>query len=217
MIQKKRVTKKVGKKAAKKAVARNTKKKTSKKSTARTAKKTIRKTPVKRSPIVEYELIISKASDQLRKAHANEVTKCEKTVTKLQAQTNRAMAKQKLQREKKAAAAERMAEKGTQAAKNQVVRSREALRLANETSKKNRAELKIAKQALTIATTAQKKFLAMEKQLARFERDWDKSAKPKRTTRKKTRRVNVTEVVQSTTDEPKVESPDSEQPEQTIS
>ena len=67
------------------------------------------------------------------------------------------------------------------------------MRLANEASKEIRAELTTAKLALTMAKAAQKKFMALEKQLAQFEKDWSKAAQPKRKPRRRTRKAAVTE------------------------
>ncbi|MEN8132112.1 MAG: hypothetical protein ABFS45_18430, partial [Pseudomonadota bacterium] len=202
------------------AVVRNTTKKTAKKSTGSIAKKTLRKTSVKGSPITDHEQTISKARAQLGIATAKEVSQCEKLVAKLQGQLDRAVAKQNLQREKKAAAAQRVAEKPTQAAKNQALRARELLGLVNAAIKEIRAGMTAAKTALNAAKTAQKKFIAREKQLDKFESDWIKAAKPKRKTRKRTRKVTVTEAIVPTVEEAKVEvpdSPESEQSEQTVS
>ena len=198
-------------------MVKNTTKRTSKKSTGRVAKKTLRKTPVKGSPMVEYEQSISKARVQLGIAHAKEVSQCEKLVAKLQGQLDRAVAKQQLQRDKKAAAAQRILEKPTQAAKNQALRARESLGLVIAAIKEIRAEMTAAKSALNVAKTAQKKFIAREKQLDRFESDWIKAAKPKRTTRKRMRKATVTEAVLPIVEEAKIEAPESEQSEQTVS
>jgi hypothetical protein len=91
------------------------------------------------------------------------------------------------------------------------------LRLVNEAIKGIRAELKAAKLALNSAKAVQKKFTAMEKQLDRFERDWVKAAKPKRKTRRRTRKAAATGTDVPSTEEAKVEAPESEKSEQGVS
>ncbi len=105
-------------------------------------------------------------------------------------QLEKAIAQQQAQREKKSAAAERAAEKGTQAAKNQAVRAREALQAADAKVKDLRDQIKVAMEALANAREPQKKYAAEEKVLAKFEKDWAKAtaAKPKRRAKRRTRK-----------------------------
>ena len=226
MVKKKRVTKKTSKKGTKKAVTKTlkkrragvkgTSKKTAKKATGRVAKKFIRKTSVKSSAVAEHEQAIAKATAQLGMAHAKEVTQCEKLLAKLQVKLDRATDKQKLLRDKKQAAAQKMAEKPTQATKNQARRARESLSLVNATLKEIRAEVGAARTALMTAKSAQKKFIAREKQLEKFERDWVNAAKPKRKIRRR-RRQAVTEAMIPTVEEAKVEVTERAPTEPTVS
>ncbi|MCP4289767.1 MAG: hypothetical protein GY792_35980 [Gammaproteobacteria bacterium] len=63
-------------------------------------------------------------------------------------QLEKAIAQQQAQRVRKAVAAERAAEKGTQAAKNQAVRAREALQAAGTKVKDLRNQMKAAMEAV---------------------------------------------------------------------
>ena len=185
MVKKKATVKRTGKKTAKKAVA---------KTSTRTVKKAVRKTSVESSPIQEYEQTIAKARTELGKAHTKAVVQCQKPVDKLQTQLDRVIVKQKTLRDKKAAATQRAAEKGTLGSKNQAARAREALQVINEKIKEIRADLKAAKLALTSAKSAQKKFVASEKQREKFERDWIKASTPRRRIRKRTRKAVAIEI-----------------------
>ena len=131
---------------------------------------------------------------ELGKAHTKAVAQCQKPVDKLQTQLDRAIVKQKSLRDKKDAATQRAAEKGTQASKNQAARAREALQVINEKIREIRADLKAAKLALTSAKSAQKKFVASEKQREKFERDWIKASAPRRRIRKRTRKAVAIEI-----------------------
>jgi len=185
MAQKKATKKRTGKKTAQKAVA---------KASTRTVKKAVKKTSVGSSPIQGYEQTITKARTELGKAHTKAVVQCQKPVDKLQTQLDRAVVKQKILRDKKVAAAQRAAEKGTPGSKNQAARAREALQVINEKIREIRAELRTAKLELTSAKSAQKKFVASEKQREKFERDWIKASTPGRKIRKRTRKVAAIEI-----------------------
>jgi len=185
MVKKKATVKRTGRKTAKKAVA---------KTSTRTVKKAVRKTSAAKSPIQEYEQTIAKARTELSKAHAKAVVQSQKPVEKLQKQLDRVIAKQKTLREKKAAATQRATEKGTQASKNQAARAREALQVINEKIREIRADLKAAKLALTSAKSAQKKFVASEKQQEKFEQEWIKASTPRRKIRKRTRKAAAIEI-----------------------
>ena len=174
-----------GKKTAKKGVA---------KTSTRTVKKVVRKKSVESSPIQGYEQTIAKARMELGKAHTKAVAQCQKPVDKLQTQLDRAIVKQKSLRDKKDAATQRAAEKGTQASKNHAARAREALQVINEKIREIRADLKAAKLALTSAKSAQKKFVASEKQQERFEQEWIKASTPRRKIRKRTRKAAAIEI-----------------------
>jgi cellobiose-specific phosphotransferase system component IIA len=184
-VKKKATSRRNGKKTAKKAVA---------KTSTRTVKKAVRKTSVVSSPIQEYEQTIAKARTELGKAHTKAVAQCQKPVEKLQKQLDRDIVKQKTLREKKAAATQRAAEKGTLASKNQAARAREALQVIDEKIKEVRADLNAAKLALTSSKSTQKKFVASEKQQEKFERDWIKVSTPKRKIRKRTRKAAAIEI-----------------------
>ena len=185
MVKKKATAKRTGKKTAKKTVA---------KTSTRTVKKAVRKKSVESSPIQENEQTIAKARIELGRAHTKAVAQCQKPVEKLQAQLDRVIAKQKTLRDKKVAAAQRAAEKGTLRSKDQAARVREALQVIDEKIREIRAELKVAKLALTSATSAQKKFVASEKQQEKFERDWITASAPKRNVRKRTRKAAAIEI-----------------------
>ena len=185
MVSKKATLKRTGKKTAKKAVARTS---------IQTVKKAVRKTSVENSPIQEYEQTIAKARIELGRAHTKAVIQCQKPVDKLQTQLDRAIIKQKTLRDKKAAASQRAAENGTPGSKNQAARAREALQGINEKIKEIRADLKDAKLSLTSVKSAQKKFVASEKQREKFELDWIKASTPRRKIRKRTRKAAATEI-----------------------
>jgi len=185
MVKKKATVKRTGKSNAQKAVA---------KTSTRTAKKVVRKKSVENSPIQEYEQTMAKARTELGKAHTKAVAQCQKPVDKLQTQLDRTIVKQKSLRDKKDAATQRALEKGTLGAKNQAARAREGLRTINEKIKEIRAEQKGAKLALTSAKSAQKKFVASEKQQEKFERDWIRATAPSRKVRKRTRKAAAIKV-----------------------
>ncbi|MCP5448886.1 MAG: hypothetical protein H6964_18060 [Chromatiaceae bacterium] len=106
-------------------------------------------------------------------------------MAKLKAQLEKAQARQTLQKERKAAAAQNLADKPTQAAKTRVVRADEAIKAAGVAVKDIRTAMQEAKSALAAAKQAQKKFAAMEKLLAGFERNWGKAeAKPRKIVRR---------------------------------
>ena len=107
---------------------------------------------------------------------------------------DRAVVKQKTLRDKKVAATQRAAEKGTPASKNQAARAREALQVINEKIREIRAELRTAKLELISAKSAQKRFVASEKQREKFERDWIKASTLRRKIRKRTRKVAAIEI-----------------------
>ena len=67
------------------------------------------------------------------------------------------------------------------------------------------------------AKSAQKKFIAREKQLEKFERDWVNAAKPKRKIRRRRRQATITEAVTPTVEETKVEVTESAPTEPTVS
>ena len=180
MVKKKATRKITGKKTAKKRVA---------KTSTRTVKKSVRKASVASSPIQEFEQTIAKVRAELSKAHTKAVVQCQKPVDKLQTQLDRAVVKQKTLRDKKVAAIQRAAEKGTPGSKNQAARAREAHQVINEKIREIRAELRTAKLELTSAKSAQKKFVASEKQQEKFERDWVKASTPRRKIRKRTRKA----------------------------
>ena len=212
MVRKKATVKRTGTKTTQKAV--NT-------SAARTEKKAVRKTSVKRSPIQEYEQTIAKARVALGKAHIKAVVQCQKPVDKLQTQLNRVLLKQQSLRGKKEAATQQAAEQGTQGAKKQAARAREALQVVNEKIKGIRADLKAAKQALNSARSAQKKFAASEKQLEKFEQDWIKASRPRRKIMRRTRNTAATQtkekITAQTVKETGVVPAESENPTQEVS
>lgn len=185
MVRKKATVKRTGKKTTQKAVA---------KTSIRTVKKAVRKKSVERSPIEEYEQTIAKVRTELDKAHTKAVVQCQKPVDKLQAQLYRIIARQKTLQEKKAATTQRAKEKGTLGSKKQAARAREALQVINGKIKEIRADLKAARLALSSAKSAQKKFVASEKQREKFERDWIKASTPGRRIRKRTRRAVAMEI-----------------------
>ena len=185
MVKKKATGKITGKKTAKKRVV---------KTSTRTVKKSVRKASVASSPIQEYEQTIAKVRTELGKAHTKAVVQCQKPVDKLQTQLDRAVVKQKTLRDKKVAATQRAAEKGTPGSKNQAARAREALQVINEKIREIRAELRTAKLELTSAKSAQKRFVASEKQREKFERDWIKASTPRRKIRKRTRQAAAIEI-----------------------
>jgi len=185
MVKKRATGNITGKKTAKKRVA---------KTSTRTVKKSVRKASVASSPIQEYEQTIAKVRAELGKAHTKAVVQCQKPVDKLQTQLDRAVVKQKTLRDKKVAATQRAAEKGTPASKNQAARAREALQVINEKIREIRAELRTAKLELTSAKSAQKRFVASEKQREKFERDWIKASTPRRKIRKRTRKAAAIEI-----------------------
>ena len=170
------------------------KKATAKRTGKKTARKAVRKTSVESSPIQGYEQTITKARTELGKAHTKAVVQCQNPVDKLQTQLDKAIVKQKTLRDKKVAATQRAAEKGTPGSKNQAARAREALQVINEKVKEIRADLKAAKLALTSAKSAQKEFVASEKQREKFERDWVKASTLKRKIRKRTRKAAAIEI-----------------------
>ena len=170
------------------------KKATAKRTGKKTARKAVRKTSVESSPIQGYEQTITKARTELGKAHTKAVVQCHNPVDKLQTQLDKAIVKQKTLRDKKVAATQRAAEKGTPGSKNQAARAREALQVINEKVKEIRADLKAAKLALTSAKSAQKEFVASEKQREKFERDWVKASTLKRKIRKRTRKAAAIEI-----------------------
>ena len=174
----------------KKATVKRTEKNTTKNAVAKTSTRTV----VENSPIEEYEQTIAKARMELGKAHTKAVAQCQKPVDKLQTQLDRAVVKQKSLRDKKDAATQRAVEKGTLGSSKQAARAREALRTINEKIKEILADLKAAKLALTSVKSAQKKFVASEKQQEKFERDWIKASTPRRKIRKRTRKVAAIEI-----------------------
>jgi len=195
MVKKRATVKRTGNNTAKKAVA---------KTSTRAVKKIARKKSVESSPIQGYEQTIAKARMELGKAHTKAVAQCQKPVDKLQKQLDRAIMKQKSLRDKKDAATQRAAEKGTLASKNQAARARETLQVINEKIKEIRADLKAAKLALISAKSAQKKFVASEKQQEKFERDWIKATAPRRKVRKRTRKAAAIEIKEEVS-APKIE------------
>lgn len=210
MAKKRASVKRTGKKTTKKAVA---------KTSTRTVKKAVRKTSVVSSPIQEYEQTIAKARTQLEKAHAKAVVQCQKPVERLQTQLDRIILRKKTLRDKKIAATQQAAEKGTLRSKQQAARARQALQVINTKIKEIRVDLKAAKLALTAAKNAQKKFVVSEKQREKFERDWIKATAPRRKVKKRTRKaaaIEIKEVVSAPTMEEEEVSTEAANPVQEI-
>jgi hypothetical protein len=204
MAQKKTAVKRTRKKTAKKAIsktatrrvraAKKTTKKAANKSAASTVKKAVRKTLVKRSLVEEYEQTIVKARTALGKAHVKTVAQSQRPVDKLQTQLNKTLVRQKMLRDKKEAAAQRAAGKGTRVSQEQAARARAALQVVNEKIRELRADLKSAKLTLNSARSAQKKFAASEKQREKFEQEWIKASTRRRKIRRRTRKAAATEI-----------------------
>jgi hypothetical protein len=145
---------------------------------------------------------------QLARAHDKEVALRKKMAEKLQTQLAKALEKQKALKDKKMAAIEKAAEKGTQGARNLVARMRETLRELNTRIKVLREEVKEARLTHKMASAAHSKFLAVEKTLEKFEREWSKKSAPKRKTRRRTRKspAATTAAVTETTSSNEVSS-----------
>ena len=58
--------------------------------------------------------------------------------------------------------------------------------------------MNVAKLALNSAQSAQKKFVALEKSLTKFERDWIKASRPKRKIRRRTHKAVAEEAMEET-------------------
>lgn len=180
-VTKKRVVKKaVAKSSTAKASAR---KRTVKKRVAKKAVRAAAPAPV--SPVAMFEKELAASQSKLGKACASAVIQCEKEVAKLKTQLEKAQARQTLQKERKAAASKSMSDKPTQAAKTRVARANEAMQATGVVIKDIRNAMQQARSAHAAAKQAQKKFAAMEKLLAGFERNWEKAAaKPRKTVRR---------------------------------
>ena len=193
-IAKKRATKKTAKKKTVKQGGRAVLK-TAKKTASRTKKKTVkRSTPraaTKVKTVTDFERALNQADKQLRKARDKQLSAEQKRVDKLKKGLARALNKLEAARARKAAAAERAGQRKTQAAQDQAARARQALRSVNGEVKTLRLELKDAKQALNMSTSVQKKAAALDKLLARFEREWSKKTAVKSKGRRVRRRAST--------------------------
>ena len=192
-VTKKRATKKTAKKKTVKQGGRAVLKK-AKKTAARTKKKTATGTTpraaTKIKTVADFERALSQAEKQLRKAREKQMSAEQKRVDKLKKGLARVLNKLETARARKAAAAERAIQRKTQAARDQAARARQALRLVNGEVKTLRLELKDAKQALKVSTSVQNKTVALDKLLARFEREWNKKTAVKSKGRRGRRRAS---------------------------
>ncbi len=195
---KKRVSKKktarkstAGTRTSKKSVTRKGTRRSTKKTASKTLRATTAKTSSGQSLVADIEQVVSKSRAQLAKAHEKEVVLRRKAVEKVQKQLAKALERQQTLKDRKAAAIEKAAEKRTQAALNQVVRAREALRELNAKIKALREELKAAKVAHRLAGAARNKFVAMEKALEKFEREWAKKNPANKKVKRRARRRPV--------------------------
>lgn len=182
-VVKKRATKKTAKKrVAKKAgsLVGKTTKKTPARIAKKTAKKSVRRVSTKMQTVADFERALTQAKKQLDKAREKQLSVEQKTVDKLKKSLARALSKQQTARARKVAAAERAGQRKSQAARDQAARARQALRLANETVKAIRLQLKDSKEVLKAGKEAKNKELALDKLLARFEREWSKASAAKR-------------------------------------
>jgi Mg2+ and Co2+ transporter CorA len=144
------------------------------------AKKTMRKTIATSSATAELEAQIISARAKLSKAHTKETFTQGKVVAQLQKKLSSLQAKLKQLRDKKATLTAKIKEKPTASLKNQLTKTNDSLKTANEQGRLLRAELSAAKSALAGVVSAQKKFLAQEKALAKFDRDFAKASAPKK-------------------------------------
>lgn len=158
---------------SKKSVA---KKSAQRKAPAATKKRSVRKKAAASvSPLVSAQNDLRKAKAQIEKLTLKEISQSEKRVERIKGQIVKAQAAQDKVRQRRQAAAEKLAAKPTAASKRAVINAREASRLATEKMRGLRAELKTAKEALSTAKLAQKKRDAKAKVLAKFEKDWEKA------------------------------------------
>ncbi|TVO67706.1 hypothetical protein [Sedimenticola selenatireducens] len=154
------------------------KKRVAKKTVTRKAKSPAVKKTV--SPVAEIEKAIAKSQAQLASLYNKAATQAQKSADSVKGQLDKAVARQTVLRDKKNAAAEKVSTTRTPAALKQLARAREALKIAGQKTAALREQLKTAKAALKEAADTQKKSVAQQKALDKFESDWAKANQPKK-------------------------------------
>jgi chromosome segregation ATPase len=125
----------------------------------------------------------------LCKAIEKEVTTAQKVGDQFRKKLSTLQAKLKTLRERQIELTTRVKEKPTTAAKNQLTKVNETLKVVNTQARKLRSELADAMQTSKAATGKKKHFLAQQKALTAFEKVFAKVSVPKKRHRRTKKKV----------------------------